>query len=103
MPDRVVFHSFCRSISVERVAWNGGFGGSLPSTAVLFVCMPDNRENKRIGKFFLRLCCFFLGDYMWEGRGAGISLLSAATLLVYVPTDLKDECAERSFLLRFCR
>ena len=101
-PERVVFPSFCRSIYVERVAENGSFGGCLPSTAVVLVCMSDGREDKLVAKIVLGLCCPFLRDYVWEGKGARISLLEAAALLVCLPTDLKDEYAGHCFLLRFC-
>ena len=57
----VLFPSFDCSVYVRRGTGGGAFGGSLPLTTMILVCMPVNWNDKRAGHvfiFFFR-CSFF--------------------------------------------
>ena len=79
--ERIVFHSFDRSVFNEGVARGCVPGCSLPSAVVLLVLyMPARREYKRVEHFFCYISRFVFQELGGGRRGAGGFLPLAAAI-----------------------
>ena len=75
-----------KKVYVTRGAGGGAFGGTLPLTAMLLVCIPVDWNDKRAGHVLLYYFTVRFQGLDGGGRGAGGYLLFlASALLVCMP------------------
>ena len=81
----------------------GGLGGSLPSAAVVLVCMFGGYESECARDLFSFALPPFSSHELddWRERDTGVSLLSAAACLVWMPEDREGERVGGSVFLLY--